>query len=362
MALNLVRNSKVYFTTNLDTQANGYQVLTTGHTNATTFEIQVLEGFTFSQNTNTETVTLNEAGSAPSRGQRTFNTSLAPVDFTFTTYMRPYNSSGVKAEESVLWDAMFAAQGTNAWSAGTISLANSNANQLKRFGLVIIVDNVTYLINNCVLTQATVDFGLDGIASIQWTGQAASVKQADNTFGGGSGNNFGNSAGSYLAKTTTAGFIANKLSTLSLVKGGTTYNIPITGGSLTINNNVTYLTPANLGIVNAPITYFTGTRSITGTINAYLRTGGSTDTGTLLKTMLANAATDIEPEAAITLAVGGSTATTKVTFSMPTAVVTIPTIDVQQVVSTAINFTAQGKTGGVFDLDATNELTITYSA
>jgi len=41
----------------------------------------------FSQNTSVDTVTLNEAGAAPVRGQRSFNTALEPVDFSFSTYI-----------------------------------------------------------------------------------------------------------------------------------------------------------------------------------------------------------------------------------------------------------------------------------
>jgi hypothetical protein len=86
MALNLIRNSRVFFTTNLTSSNN---VAATGFLNTNTFELQVQDGFSFSQNTGTETITLNEAGSAPVRGQRSFNTSLDPVDWSFATYIRP---------------------------------------------------------------------------------------------------------------------------------------------------------------------------------------------------------------------------------------------------------------------------------
>lgn len=53
----------------------------------------------------------------------------------------------------------------------------------------------------------------------------------------------------------------------------TVYTVALTGGSLSIANNVTYLTPANLGTLNVPCTYFTGTRTITSNVTAYLKTG-----------------------------------------------------------------------------------------
>ena len=368
MALNLVRNSRVFFTTDV----NG----TTGVVDigalesAKTFEIQVLDGFTFSQNTNQETVTLNEAGATPVRGQRSFNTSLAPVDFSMSTYMRPRKgTTNVEAEESVLWAALTSADGTG-WTAGTTSstadFEGSNVHQLQKFGLIIILDNVTYVIDNCVLTQATIDFGIDAIATIAWTGQGGVLRKLGTNGAAASGTFSGGLTGSYTQKTTDAPYIANKLSTATAsVSGGTSYTVALTGGSLTINNNVTYLIPANLGVVNKPATYFTGTRAISGTLNAYLKTGGTGDTGALLAAMLGDTS-NVNPKFNLQIAVGGSGSDIKVAFAMPTSMLTIPTVDVQQVVSTAINFTAQGSTSGAasdaYDISQANELTVSYYA
>lgn len=366
MALNLVRNSRVFFTTDVNAVTGVVDI--GALESAKTFEIQVLDGFSFSQNTNQETVTINEAGAAPVRGQRSFNTSLAPVDFGMSTYMRPHmGSTNVEAEESKLWAALASADGS-AWTGGasysTVDFDGSNVHQLQKFGLIIILDNVTYVIDDCVLTQATIDFGIDAIATIAWTGQGKTLRKlgsngtaAAGTFGGGL-------TGSYTQKNTTAAYIANKLSTATVAKGGTTYTVALTGGSITINNNVTYLVPANLGVVNQPATYFTGTRAINGTLNAYLKTGGSTDTGALLAAMLADTS-NVEPKFDMQISIGGANSI-KVQLAMPTTMLTIPTVDVQQVVSTAINFTAQGSTSGSatdgYDITQSNELTVSYYA
>jgi hypothetical protein len=82
--------------------------------------------------------------------------------------------------------------------------------------------------------------------------------------------------------------------------------------------------------------------------------------------MLAAASSAIEPMAAVTIAVGGSSNGNKVELVMPAVTFSVPTVDVQQVVSTAINFTAQGyipsATTNVFDLSETNDLTVRYYA
>lgn len=125
------------------------------------------------------------------------------------------------------------------------------------------------------------------------------------------------------------------------------------------------MVPANLAVVNQPATYFTGTRAISGSLTAYLKTGASTDTGALLASMLADTG-NVEPNFNLQVAIGGSTNPIKVALEMPTSMLTIPTIDVQQVVSTTINFTAQGSTtgaaGGTYDIAAANELTVKYYA
>ena len=372
MSFNLIRNSRVFFTTNVDSETG--VVAASGFLPANTREIQVLDGFSFTQNTTAETVTLNEAGATPVRGQRSFNTALEPVDFSMSTYMRPADGgTNITAEEGVLWNAMFATDpigGTApAWSEGTtaatVVVTNSQSHQLQKFGLIIVIDGVSYIIDNCALDTATIDFGLDAIATIAWTGRGAILRQqagltatsgAEVTFGGGL-------SGTALGKNVTAPYIANKLSTLTVKAGidgtGTTYNVAITGGSLTIANNLTYLTPANLGVVNRPFTYFTGTRGITGTLNCYLRAGASNTAG-LLADMLAGSTTDVDPAFYVQIEVGGATNATRVEFEMPATVLTIPTVATEQVVSTTINFTAQSSTTGAFDIGASNELEIRY--
>lgn len=480
MPINLVRNSKVFFTTNLDSVTN--KVLTTGFTTGNTQEIQVLDGFTFSQNTNQDTVTLSEAGTAPTRGQRSFNSSLAPVDFSFSNYIRPKNATtAITAEESVLWNALFSDQAisttgtsvgtpgaiTYTFSAGvgtlsiaggtlagvavgdvvviggitaatptsavallnaaavvtsitapvTLTLVNpptgtvtavtgttpkvykaawapvsstvsyvssgpSDKNQLQKFGMIFLVDQVAYAVDNCALNQVSIDFGLDSIATAAWSGQGTTLRQLA-TGATAVGGTYGNGlTGAYTAKVTDAQYITNKLSTavVTLVNGlknaaatsfgtaGDAFTVPITGGSITINNNITYITPANLGAVNAPVTYYTGTRAITGTLNAYLRTGGTKDTGELLSDLLNSSDATIEPMFAMSIALGGSANATRVTLDLPATVVSIPTIDVQQVVSTAINFTAQGfvpsatADANVYDLAKTSDISVRYYA
>jgi hypothetical protein len=399
MAFNLIRNARVFFTTN----TNSYGAVNTGTmTSTNTFEIQVLDGLSFTQNTTTETITLNEAGATPNRGQRNFNTALEPVDFSFSTYIRPRDidaqpsgagSHQVSCEERHLWNAMFgytalgaagaAAVTGQAWADGpddsvstsyaTVTLSNSARNQLLQFGLIVVLDDATFVIDNCVMDTATLDFGLDTIAMVQWAGKASAIRQFDKTTLTNGSTTVTATAvsasntpftGTALLKDTQAAYLANKLSTMTLKAGisgsGSTYDIALTGGSVTISNNITYLTPSNLGVVNQPITYFTGTRSVTGSINAYLRTGTLSATA-LYNALITASATDVNPAYNLSLSVGGSsTATTRVDLLMPAVVLQIPTIATEQVISTTIGFTAQGYTGTSFDIGSNNEIELRY--
>lgn len=486
---NLVRNSRVFFTTNVDASTGA--VVTTGSNilSTTTYELQVLDGFSFSQATNADTITISEAGTTPVRGQRSFNTSLNNVEFSFSTYLRPYLSTTVKGEEHVLWNALLssdavaaasvtpftytsltsatlsnptpttnklaiigvgmltftvgtyyvlrgivavganqynsavkilsstatlleleyvvaptaAAASANWGTTGTVSFSKqawnehtavgadtgivtayssitsalSNKNQLQKFGMYFVVDGVMYVVDNCAMDQAVIDFGLDGIAMVAWTGKGTAIRQLPSTAVVSAANpgvfsGAGNATGTAAAKVTTASYITNKLSTVALTSNiggvsGTAYTLALTGGSVTIANGITYVTPANLGVVNVPVGYFTGTRSVTGSLTAYLRTG-TAGTAALLNSMLANASTSVDPKFKLQLDIGGIINTTRAEVLLDAAMLQIPTIDAQAVMSTTINFTAQGSesvfTGGTagYDIENTNDVRIRYFA
>lgn len=383
MAVNLIRNSRVFFTTNVDSQgrvkAGAYKDNLAPFTTSNTWEIQVLEGMTFSQNTTIDTVTLNEAGAAPARGQRSFNTALEPLDFSFSTYLRPFNNgSTVTCEERLLWNAFVARDAiggvapgwTEASNKGTLVVTNSNKHQLQAFGLIIVFDDLAYVLDNCALDTATIDFGIDAIANIQWAGKGSLIRQLEITADQSSpvalsGADLGTGVDEATAKNAAAKYITNKLTVLTVDdgisgSGANSFNVPITGGSITLSNNLTYLTPANLGVVNLPITYFTGTRSITGTLTAYLRSGAN-NTGGLLNGLLANAANEIDPAYQINVQLGGSSGT-HVDLKIPAAMLQIPTVNTEQIISTTITFNAQGFTGTDFNIDSANEISIEYFA
>ena len=64
--------------------------------NTALYEIPVLDGFSFSQATNTSEITLSEAATSAGyskRGRAMFTDSFAPAEWSFSTYMRPTTSA-----------------------------------------------------------------------------------------------------------------------------------------------------------------------------------------------------------------------------------------------------------------------------
>lgn len=488
---NLVRNSRVFFSTNLTSATIPNAVALTGHTVATTSEIQVLEGFTFSQQTTNTTIGVSEAGESPTRGQRAFNTALNPAEFNFTTYLRPFSNAGsIEPEERFLWNALLSSKqisttnfvnvstvtaaarsattnsGSNiltltatasgvttgttpsptvlvvgeivlvqelegafakewnipakvvsanattvvlelmsapsagagttaavpaggvvkllrsAWASsdavspeaayGQISTAYSNANQLAPFGLIFIVDGVTYTMDNCAMNTATIDFTLDGIAQVAWTGFGTQLNQLATTVTLSNATDpvaSGGITGTFKGKNTLAQFITNKLSTMELISNiagvsGTTYQVAITGGSIAFNNNIAYITPASLGVVNKAIGYYTGARSISGNVTAYLKTGAGNTTAKLQQDILNSGNPLVEPKFDMNISIGGGKNAVKVEIDMPGTTLTVPTVETGDLVTTTINFTAQGYcpeiSANMFDLSQTNDATVRY--
>lgn len=384
MALNLIRNARVFFTTNVDTTTGA--VATSSHTSGATTEIQVLDGLSFSQNTTQETVTVNEAGATPVRGQISYNTGLDPVDWSFSTYMRPSkDGTNHTCEERVLWNAMAstAAVGTaNAgWTSGSASGVatwdNSNFHTLQKFGLIIAIEGgATYRIDNCAVESASIDFAIDGIATIAWSGRGTKMVQDTNsvTFAAATSSVStvtGAITGAVRIKDIASNkYIANKLSTATVFKGigGTaignnnSWTVPITGGNITIANNLTYLTPATVGVVNEPCAHFNGTRTVTGNLTAYLKTGNSQDTGNLLTTLLGQNTDDTNKYRVQVILGGNSSTTTRVEVNVPAAQIQVPQINTEQLVTTTINFTGQPYTNTEYDIEKSNELELRYYA
>ena len=494
MAINLRRNTKMFIST-----------VKTGFDTTNTYEVPVLDGYSFSQDVETQTIELSEASCSPIRGQKIFNTALNPVAIDFPTYAKPYRYDGTTTDvvERVLWEAFVGNAngvggitdgGDNATRGTTmdVTFVNSDIHELLKINIVFVMDTTAYMIEDVGVGSVEIDFSIDAISTLNWSGEGAKITELEEALnwvtdvdylpeGAISGGGF-----------TTPQFIKNKLSqievyvdtkmdiigyqtadyrkvlvgstvptnivdgtysfniavdggaaeqidvvllalddidgiivklnaalqlatgndaTASLVTGninvvsdndlvgaasttsvdmdedaiadaaalfsnidpsnyqgfitaqdgldtGKQYFIPITGGSLTLENNVTYLTPEELGKVNVPIAGgFTGTRSFSGTLNAYLNTGSNKSGGLLADLTTDTALKESTNRFWIKISVGGCASSPIMELTLPQAHLVIPTTSVEDVISTEIGFTALGS-----DITQADEISISYTA
>ena len=471
------------------------------------WEIPVLDGFSFSQATNSSEITLAEMESSAGesrRGRRAFNDSLAPGEWSFSTYVRPFTAAGaaqgsgsadaaaeVHAVEEVLWALMAGADNytgaaydkggsavlTPGSSNMTVSFGQSNVAQLSTFNLYFVLgdgNRTVMKLDGCVVGEASLDFDIDGIATIAWSGNCANLTDftgstvtatssdvvsnvtvngqvssgatsialdpghnavvGDLLFGTGlpatgapitavSSNTmtvaatsatiaddatlikrkatgdgtavsvgdvfldsddshrlfvFTGSAGfvpvseaktSYVneAITNTTNFIRNRLTVLTVTPTTqdpdndsvneleSSYSLTLTGGNVTISNNITFITPEEIGLVNVPIGHVTGTRSVSGSFTCYLTEDTTTTNASRDFFEDLRAITNVVTNSfGLVFKVGGASGT-GLELNMATSHVEIPTHSIEDVISLETNFQALPST-----IDGADELALTY--
>ena len=162
---------------------------------ANMWEIPVLDGFSFSQATNSSEITLSEAATTAGKSRRSrqmFNDSLAPAEWSFSTYVRPIkcvpgsgtvwmdtgSDAHVHAVEEALWvnfasnSAWTASSGATegSWSNGhnsttaqsAIDFAESEVSELGTVDLFFVlgksVSEQVYKCASAVVNEASIDF------------------------------------------------------------------------------------------------------------------------------------------------------------------------------------------------------------
>lgn len=367
MSINLSRNTRLWVST-----------VTTGHNTSNTFEIPVQEGYSFEQANTSSDVTVDEAGATPTRGSKRFNDALDPVSWSFSTYVNPYLLTGDHmVTDALLWQGLAVKRGGvmdfDSTSTGTVkasatkftvAFTDNAAHVLTPLYLYFLIDNTMYLVSQAQVGQVEISVDISDIAMNAWSGQAVKYEAitkpafATEATPGANGDVYNNTtpvAGKYVKVPAVRDFIVNKLTVMTLnsdaapgaVPGtNDNYRIPITGATVTINNNVTFLTPSTLSEVDVPIGSFTGTFDVSGSFDAYLRnTGGNGTVGSeygsaeLLSHMLAGSKNRVTNSSNLVFILGGTAASDpKMYVKIPKAHLAIPTFAVEDIVSTTVEF------------------------
>lgn len=352
-------------------------------TEAGVWEIPVLDGFSFSQATNTSEVTLNEmsadtAGTSR-RGRKMFTDSYAPAEWSFSTYARPFKSAGGSpsasngladatannhhAVEEVLWAMTVgnAIQTSHAFQGFTtdatdldITFANSNKTTLGKANIYFVLGGTTgeittvYKLENCCVNEVGLDFDIDGITTLNWSGMGTIITEITTAPT--------RSRYEGTAATDTGNFIRNRLTNLVASSSSPTsvsaYNLTLTGGSITISNNMTFLTPETLGVVNQPLDHVTGARTVSGSFTCYLNS--ATDSSMDLFENIIEGTTTVTNDFDLKFQIGG-TAAPRMEMHMASCHLEVPSHSIDDVISLEVNFHALGT-----DIESTDEITVKY--
>ena len=379
--------TKLYFSR--DTKVIAHIPQSSAGTKSMYYDIPVLDGYSFSQATNTSEITLNEAQSTSGvsrRGRAMFNDSYAPVEWSFSTYMMPFTSAGGTKGTSgkasatdgahcevteALWAMFFGQTGNGGITSDTTNLdiTQSTANKatVGVFDLFFVMgasqaataynyttgaataNQMIYKLTDCSIGEASFDFDLDGIATVNWSGNGKLITE-EATLNLSSSSAFINEGVS-----NTTGFIRNRISDLTMsgdASGSSvTYTSTLTGGNISWSNNLTYLTPETLGVVNQPLGHVTGSKSITGNFTCYLDNASGTSSAEFYEDIV-EATSDIQNSFSLSFDIGGS-GTPHCIITMPTCHLEVPTHSIDEVISLETNFHALPS-----DFDSTDEISV----
>jgi len=300
----------------------------------------------------------------------------------------------------------------------TVVMTESNRSALHPLHFYFVIDTdtsnpIVYKLAEAVVNEVSIDFDVEGIATLNWSGMAKEVEDmsgsvhvdatlpigtdtttdgstvalgdiwldSDNAQGSAfhilsavTGNSNACTATQAIdeAITSTNTFIRNRLTSIDITAdnktifpGGSTangdgkYNLALTGGSFTIANNITYLVPDELGFVNKPLEHVTGARNVTGSATCYLTLSDSDSTSGTSRQFFndlvsTSAMSQVVNKFAVTLKIGGSAqdGTASLVIQMDNVHFEVPSHSVEDVISLESNFHAL-PTG----FDSANEIT-----
>jgi len=176
------------------------------------FEIPVLDGYSFSQATNSSEITLNEMADSDGNSRRArqmFNDSLAPAEWSFSTYAQPFYSASADqtAVEAPLWALLagaatydsvnkqykdganvYAQEVTDTIDKWKLEFTQSNKTTLGTADIFFIMGAVNpgtndtilaYKLEDCCVNEASLDFDMEGLATINWSGFGKQIKEVD---------------------------------------------------------------------------------------------------------------------------------------------------------------------------------------
>jgi len=302
--------------------------------------------------------------------------------------------------------------GTGASGKASINFGQSNRSTLGTCDLYFVMETssanpMVYKLLGAAFNEASIDFEVDGIATINWSGFAAEIADMQSSSIAGSTVTVqsgkvvsGKTAGDVILDSndglklgvctgasaaafaiddgvgSTKTFIRNRLTQLDItaaaadrgafpgVGGNGKYQLTLTGGNITITNNISYLVPEELGAVNVPIEHVTGTRSASGSFTCYLTlddsTGNNGSSVELFNDMTTSGAgkglEKVVNNFETIFSVGGTVANTpRLNVKFPKVHINVPTHSIEDVISLETTFASYTD-----DFNVANEVQLEY--
>jgi hypothetical protein len=325
MAVFYKRNTDIYISKAPNASANA----------TNTVKLSVKD-FSYNQNSNTVNVGRETLDPTQDRILAPHISVIAPVNFSFTTYVLPLVDTNVTSPEEYLWVSLMGADSlTSNSTSSTIDFADGNVATLPELTLWFDQPNQSegnYRIDNAVIDSANISFGINDIATIVWSGRALIISE-DNT------------PPTPTDRTGETNYLKNRLSTMTLNMNAVAYTLALTGGQINFNNNNNFYGRTKLGETTVATGHFTGNRNISGTLDFYMKSGTNQSVD-LFNTLLTNASTSTYEEtytAAITINVGGETAP-YLQVNVPQSILQLGRQNFGDLITVSIPFTAKEET------------------
>ena len=230
---------------------------------------------------------------------------------------------------------------------GTAAADTNNFIRNRLTDLVVTNDVVTDTVNGAVSSSTSVT--LDNGSALIKVGQVVSGTGVT------AGTTVAAISGTTLTLSAAMSIADGETLTFSNVGMTDTYTLTLTGGNITISNNMTFLTPETLGIVNQPLGHVTGTRSVSGNFTCYLNTPSSGASSADLFEDIIESTEVITNSFDLTFTIGGTGNTPRVVANLNNCHLEVPTHSIDDIVSLETNFHALPTS-----IDATDEIDLIF--
>lgn len=217
------------------------------------------------------------------RNTTPYTQTIGRVTFSIPIYYRPYRSAGlVDCVERYFWESFAGSLDAVEDSASDFRIVfdQSRVVQLPEVQIFLQYDNKMYKFENAAVGSFATDLDIRQISRTVVRGTASHLVEVD-------------IADSPAADTVTnlpgldlEDVSINRYSVLQLQHEGSNYDLPITGGSLRLDNNISVNSRPKVGSPTMHGAYYTGALTAEGFLRCYLKNGTNRSSDFLLQRLL----------------------------------------------------------------------------